>query len=361
MSIFGSLGKLFGYKGASAEAFGGSFAEKASTTFTDRFNKSIDSFEKQVEETDKLLLADELTEAKISKEELSEALKGVKEKVAIGWSPGIAAAIHSAPASTQKIMIDAANSMEDKSTAALDNLWKTSVEINKEMPTLSVMDAAKLLVGNQIRTEFNYDTIPQTDNMLTRLGFKANLQDSIKKRVESRPNMRPDLTVDTDAIIPTGGPSADALAKSKALNKTATQPRLKTYADETLKLLPIINQGNRIGATPAQVIASMEASIALNGIQSTQVDTSGNYIGDAMIKSRKRQRYSDKLKSLANPEGVVIFSNVGFIDGIKQLAEIADAGGEGSENATKQLENIISKIREIYGSDATSVFGKLIK
>ena len=55
MSIFGSLGKLFGYKGASAEAFGGSFAEKASTTFTDRFNKSIDSFEKQVEETDKLL------------------------------------------------------------------------------------------------------------------------------------------------------------------------------------------------------------------------------------------------------------------------------------------------------------------
>ena len=76
MSIFGSLGKLFGYKGASAEAFGGSFAEKASTTFTDRFNKSIDSFEKQVEETDKLLLADELTEAKISKAELSEALKG---------------------------------------------------------------------------------------------------------------------------------------------------------------------------------------------------------------------------------------------------------------------------------------------
>jgi hypothetical protein len=52
MSIFGSLGKLFGYKGASAEAFGGAFAEKASTTFTDRLNKSIDSFEKQVEETD---------------------------------------------------------------------------------------------------------------------------------------------------------------------------------------------------------------------------------------------------------------------------------------------------------------------
>jgi|13_taG_2_1085334.scaffolds.fasta_scaffold05025_2 hypothetical protein len=361
MSIFGSLGKLFGYKGASAEAFGGAFAEKASTTFTDRLNKSIDSFEKKVEETDKLLLADELSEAKISKEQLNEALKGVKEKVAIGWSPGVAAAIHSAPASTQKIMIDAANSMEDKSTAALDNLWKTSVEINKEMPTLSVMDAAKLLVGNQIRTDFNYDTIPQTDNMLTRLGFNANLRDSIKRRVESRPNMRPDLTVDTDAVIPTGGPSADALAKSKALNKATTQPRLKTYADETLKLLPIINQGNKIGASPEQVIAGMEASIALNGIQSTQVDTSGNYIGDAMIKARKRQRYSDKLKNIKNPEGIVIFSNIGFIDGVKKLINIADGDGEGSKAAKAQFEDIISKIREIYGAEATKVFGKLLK
>lgn len=227
MSIFGSLGKLFGYKGASAEAFGGSFAEKASTTFTDRFNKSIDSFEKQVEETDKLLLADELAEAKISKEELSEALKGVKEKVAIGWSPGVAAAIHSAPAETQKIMIDAANSMEDKSQASLDKLWKTSVQINKEIPQLSVMDAAKLLVGNQIPTEFNYDTIPQTDNMLSRLGFNVDFRQSLKDRVASRPNMRPDLTVDTDAIIPTGGPSAEALAASKAYRKTPTSPSYK--------------------------------------------------------------------------------------------------------------------------------------
>ncbi len=220
MSIFGSLGKLFGYKGASAEAFGGSFAEKASTTFTDRFNKSIDSFEKQLEETDKLLLADELSEAKIAKAELSEALKGVKEKVAIGWSPGVAAAIHSAPAETQKIMIDAANSMQDKSQASLDKLWKTSVQVNKEIPQLSVMDAAKLLVGNQIPTEFNYDTIPQTDNMLSRLGFNVDFRQSLKDRVASRPNMRPDLTVDTEATIPTGGPSPEALAASQAYRKT---------------------------------------------------------------------------------------------------------------------------------------------
>jgi len=359
MSIIGSLGNLFGYKGDFAEAFGSSIVEASTSTFADGIDKSLNKFDKRVDDYDKIELATDIKKGELQQTELKDAVNGIKKYTQIGFSPAIAAAIHVSPVATQKIIIDAANSTEDKTT--LDSLWKSSVEINKEMPTISIMDAAKLLVGNQIKTERDYSNIPETKNMLTRLGINANLKEELKKRAASRPTTVLDLSVDTDATIPTGGPTADALAKSKALNKTATQPRLKTYADETLKLLPIINQGNRIGATPAQVIASMEASIALNGIQSTQVDTSGNYIGDAMIKSRKRQRYSDKLKSLANPEGVVIFSNVGFIDGIKQLAEIADAGGEGSENATKQLENIISKIREIYGSDATSVFGKLIK
>tara|TARA_R110001592_G_scaffold220749_1_gene475381 strand:+ start:1350 stop:2429 length:1080 start_codon:yes stop_codon:yes gene_type:complete len=359
MSIIGSLGNLFGYKGDFAEAFGSSIVEASTSTFADGIDKSLNKFDKRVDDYDKIELAADIKKGELQQTELKDAVNGIKKYTQIGFSPAIAAAIHVSPVATQKIIIDAANSTEDKTT--LDSLWKSSVEINKEMPTISIMDAAKLLVGNQIKTERDYSNIPETKNMLTRLGINANLKEELKKRAASRPTTVLDLSVDTDATIPTGGPTADALAKSKALNKTATQPRLKTYADETLKLLPIINQGNRIGATPAQVIASMEASIALNGIQSTQVDTSGNYIGDAMIKSRKRQRYSDKLKSLANPEGIVIFSNVGFIDGIKQLAEIADAGGEGSENATKQLENIISKIREIYGSDATSVFGKLIK
>lgn len=359
MSIIGSLGNLFGYKGDFAEAFGSSIVEASTSTFADGIDKSLNKFDKRVDDYDKIELAADIKKGELQQTELKDAVNGIKKYTQIGFSPAIAAAIHVSPVATQKIIIDAANSTEDKTT--LDSLWKSSVEINKEMPTISIMDAAKLLVGNQIKTERDYSNIPETKNMLTRLGINANLKEELKKRAASRPTTLLDLSVDTDATIPTGGPTADALAKSKALNKTATQPRLKTYADETLKLLPIINQGNRIGATPAQVIASMEASIALNGIQSTQVDASGNYIGDAMIKSRKRQRYSDKLKSLANPEGVVIFSNVGFIDGIKQLAEIADAGGEGSENATKQLENIISKIREIYGSDATSVFGKLIK
>jgi hypothetical protein len=359
MSIIGSLGNLFGYKGDFAEAFGSSIVEASTSTFADGIDKSLNKFDKRVDDYDKIELATDIKKGELQQTELKDAVNGIKKYTQIGFSPAIAAAIHVSPVATQKIIIDAANSTVDKTT--LDSLWKSSVEINKEMPTISIMDAAKLLVGNQIKTERDYSNIPETKNMLTRLGINANLKEELKKRAASRPTTVLDLSVDTDATIPTGGPTADALAKSKALNKTETQPRLKTYADETLKLLPIINQGNRIGATPAEVIASMEASIALNGIQSTQVDTSGNYIGDAMIKSRKRQRYSDKLKSLANPEGIVIFSNVGFIDGIKQLAEIADAGGEGSENATKQLENIISKIREIYGSDATSVFGKLIK
>lgn len=359
MSIIGTLGNLFGYKGDFAEAFGSSIVESSTSTFADGLDKSLDKFDKQVEEYAKIDLAADLKKGELQQEELKNAVNGIKKYTQLGFSPAIAAAIHVSPVATQKIIVDAANTTEDKTT--LDNLWKSSVEINKEMPTISVMDAAKLLVGNQITTTKDYSAIPETKNMLTRLGFNANLKEAIKERVASRPSTVLDLSVDTDATIPTGGPTADALAKSKALNKATTQPRLKTYADETLKLLPIINQGNKIGASPEQVIAGMEASIALNGIQSTQVDTSGNYIGDAMIKARKRQRYSEKLKNIKNPEGIVIFSNIGFIDGVKKLINIADGDGEGSKTAKAQVEDIISKIREIYGAEATKVFGKLLK
>ena len=79
-------------------------------------------------------------------------------------------------------MIDGANATEDKSK--LDSLWKTSVTINKQIPQLSVMDAAKLLVGNQIQPQLDYDKIPNTENMLSRLGFNANLKEAIEERIK---------------------------------------------------------------------------------------------------------------------------------------------------------------------------------
>src|SRR5210317_723675 len=363
MSIFGSLGKLFGYKGASAEAFGGAFAEKASTTFTDRLNKSIDSFEKQEEETDKLLLADELSEAKIVKEELSEALKGVKEKVAIGWSPGVAAAIHSAPAETQKIMIDAANSMEDKSTAALDNLWKTSVEINKEMPTLSVMDAAKLLVGNQVRTEFDYDTIPQTDNMLTRLGFKPNLRDSIKSRVESRPNMRPDLTVDTEAIIPIGGPSADALDKAKKINAKDKQPKDFDLENELISLEKISYKGSFPNSSAIDVVNGLEADLQSTRLQVTFAAKDGKYIADAMIKNNQKMGSNPSFVTTDNTLGLTIFANKNFIKSVKDIKIAGEnESDEEKQNVLKSnLKQIFLKIQTVYGNEAVKQLANLIK
>jgi len=344
MSIFGSLGKLFGYKGASAEAFGGSFAEKASTTFTDRFNKSIDSFEKQVEETDKLLLADELAEAKISKEELSEALKGVKEKVAIGWSPGVAAAIHSAPAETQKIMIDAANSMEDKSQASLDKLWKTSVQINKEIPQLSVMDAAKLLVGNQIPTEFNYETIPQTDNMLSRLGFNVDFRQSLKDRVASRPNMRPDLTVDTEATIPTGGPSAEALAASEAYRKTPSTSYKgpKSFEEIAARATTSINaimQKENITADDISKVNGLEV-----------------IVNDALVKSGKFSLKPEKsiFAKAETGEGVGIspiqklYLMPTFIN---NAAKLLKDGGAGDIASLEKYKEELRRIRKNHGDD----------
>ena len=355
MSIFGGFGKLFGFSGDEAEAFGSSLVGEGANTFADNIDKSIDKFDKQVDEYGKITLASDLEDAKVNKKSLNDKINGISKFARLGFSPAYAAAIYSAPVATQKIMVDAANATEDKST--LDSLWKTSLEINKEMPSIGITDAAKLLIGNQVTPERDYSGIPETENMLTRLGLTANLRDAVKNRVESRPDMGVDLSTDVDATIPTGGPSEVALTKAKALNKTESQPRLKTYADETLKLLPMVFRGNKIGASPADVINGLEASIMLNQIQSTQVDTSGNYIGDAMIKSRERQRYRDKLKNPSNPEGIVIFSNKSFINSVKELVNAAD----GDKDIYAKLEDIISKIREIYGSEATTVFGELIK
>ena len=358
MSIFGSLGKLFGYKGASAEAFGGSFAEKASTTFTDRFNKSIDSFEKQIEETDKLLLADELSEAKIAKAELSEALKGVKEKVSIGWSPGVAAAIHSAPAETQKIMIDAANSMQDKSQASLDKLWKTSVQVNKEIPQLSVMDAAKLLVGNQIPTEFNYETIPQTDNMLSRLGFNVDFRQSLKDRVASRPNMRPDLTVDTEATIPIGGPSAEALAASEAYRKTPSTSYKgpKSFEEIAARATTSINtimQKENITADDISKVNGLEV-----------------IVNDALVKSGKFSLKPEKsiFAKAETGEGVGIspiqklYLMPTFINNAAKLLKDGNAGDIASlEKYKEELRRIIKNHGDDFANQWSVAVDKAIK
>jgi hypothetical protein len=358
MSIFGSLGKLFGYKGASAEAFGGAFAEKASTTFTDRLNKSIDSFEKQVEETDKLLLADELSDAKIAKEELSQALKGVKEKVAIGWSPGVAAAIHSAPAETQKIMIDAANSMEDKSQASLDKLWKTSVQINKEIPQLSIMDAAKLLVGNQIPTEFNYDTIPQTDNMLSRLGFNVDFRKSLKDRVEQRPNMRPDLTVDTEAIIPTGGPSPEALAASRAYRKTPSTSYKGPKSFEEIAA----RATNNINTIMQKENITADDISKVNGLEII--------VNDALVKSGKFSLKPEKsiFAKAETSEGVGIspiqklYLMPTFINNAAKLLKDGSAGNIASlEKYKEELRRIRKNHGDAFANQWTDAVDKAIK
>lgn len=353
MSIFGSLGKLFGYKGASAEAFGGAFAEKASTTFTDRLNKSIDSFEKQVEETDKLLLADELSEAKMAKEELNEALKGVKEKVAIGWSPGVAAAIHAAPAETQKIMIDAANSMEDKSQASLDKLWKTSVQINKEIPQLSVMDAAKLLVGNQIPTEFNYDTIPQTDNMLSRLGFNVDFRKSLKDRVSSRPNMRPDLTVDTEAVIPTGGPAPEALAASKAYRKTPSTSYTgpKSFEEIAARATNNINVIMQKGNITAEDISTV------NGLEVV--------VNDALVKSGKFSLKPEKSifakAETGDREGVSPIQKLYLMPTfINNAAKLLKDGTAGNIASLEKYKEELRRIRKNHGDDFATKWSKAV-
>ena len=54
MSIFSTLGKVFGFKGDAAQAFGAGLAEGSYKTFTTGLNKAMDKFYKRVEETDKL-------------------------------------------------------------------------------------------------------------------------------------------------------------------------------------------------------------------------------------------------------------------------------------------------------------------
>ena len=51
MSIFSALGKVFGFKGDAAQAFGTGLAEGGAKTFTAGLNKAIDKFDKRVEET----------------------------------------------------------------------------------------------------------------------------------------------------------------------------------------------------------------------------------------------------------------------------------------------------------------------
>tara|TARA_R110000796_G_scaffold73612_1_gene165470 strand:- start:3392 stop:4468 length:1077 start_codon:yes stop_codon:yes gene_type:complete len=353
MSIFGSLGKLFGYKGASAEAFGGSFAEKASTTFTDRINKSIDSFESEVKEKDKLLLIDELEEAKMSKEELNEALKGIKEKVAIGWSPGVSAAIHSAPPETQKIMIDAANSMEDKSQASLDKLWKTSVQVNKEIPQLSIMDAAKLLVGNQIPTEFNYETIPETDNILSKLGFNVDFRQSLKDRVARRPNMRPDLSVDTDAIIPTGGPSPEALASSQAYRKTPSTSYKGPKSFEEIAA----RATNNINTIMQKENITADDISTVNGLEVV--------VNDALVKSGKF--------SLKPEKSIFAKSETGEGEGISQIqklylmptfisnaAKLLKDGSAGNIASLEKYKEELRRIRKNHGDAFANQWSKTV-
>jgi hypothetical protein len=265
MSIFGAFGKIFGFKGDAAQAFGTGLAKGGAETFTASLNKAMDKFDKQVEETDKLLLADELEEAKMTKAELKDAVQGIKKYTILGFSPAVSAAIHMSPAETQKVMIDGANATEDKSK--LDALWKTSVTMNKQIPQLSIMDAAKLLVGNQIQPQLDYSKIPDTNNMLTRLGFKANLKEAIEEKIKSRPNMRPDLTVDTEGVIPEGAPSASALALSRAYRKSTTADpdkvtgfeQIAATASNKINKIYLNKEPNQLTASDVSQISKLQA------------------------------------------------------------------------------------------------------
>ena len=367
MSIFGLAGKLFGYKGEFAEAFGGSLAEKGATEFKVGLNKSMDKFDKQVDDYAKLDLAAEIEDTKIKKTEFGETLKGIKGFAALGFSPAYAAAIYNAPAATQKIMIDAANSTQDKTS--LDKLWRTTIEINKEMPALSISDAAKLLVGNQIKTERNYENIPDTQNMMSRLGFNANLRDAIKNRVDSRPDMSLDLSVETDATIPTGGPSKDAMARAKALNAKDKTPSKETYANATVGLIRLEAAGKTIDSTIPEIITGLKAGNELERIVLVQIEGKGGVVGQSMyMTNRNDQLYSTELKSPTNSKGVVLFDDKVFMKKMKALNKLTDGVTSNNyEQATpekqlafKQMTTIINQIKTQYGIKSGIDFAKLL-
>ena len=199
--------------------------------------------------------------------------------------------------------------------------------------------------------------------MLTRLGFKANLQDSIKNRVESRPNMRPDLTVDTDAVIPTGGPSPDALAKSKALNAKSILPREPKLESELIKLDRISYKGSLPNASSLDVINGLESDMLSTRLQITSAASKGQYIADAMIKNNVKMRSNPSFVTTDNPLGLTIFANTNFIKSVKDT-KIA---GENETNEEKQnvlksnLKEILLKIQTVYGNEAVKQLANIIK
>jgi len=361
MSIIGSLGNLFGYKGDFAEAFGSSIVEASTSTFADGIDKSLNKFDKRVDDYDKIELATDIKKGELQQKELKDAVNGIKKYTQIGFSPAIAAAIHVSPVATQKIIIDAANSTEDKTT--LDSLWTSSVEINKEMPTISIMDAAKLLVGNQIKTERDYSNIPETKNMLTRLGINANLKEELKKRAASRPTTVLDLSVDTDATIPTGGPTSDALAKSKSLNAKSILPREPKLESELIKLDRISYKGSLPNASSLDVINGLESDMLSTRLQITSAASKGQYIADAMIKNNVRMRSNPSFVTKDNPSGLTIFANKNFIKSVKDTnIAVENETNEEKQNALKsRLKDIFKKIQTVYGNEAVKQLANLIK
>ena len=367
MSIFGGFGKLFGFSGDEAEAFGSSLVGEGASTFSDNIDKSIDKFDRQVEEYGKITLASDLEDAKVNKKSLNDKVNGISTFARLGFSPAYAAAIYSAPAATQKIMIDAANATEDKST--LDSLWETSVEINKEMPALGITDAAKLLIGNQITPERDYSGIPETKNMLTRLGFNANLRDAVKNRVESRPDIKVDLSTDVDATIPTGGPSKDAMTRAKALNAKDKTASKETYANATVGLIRLEAIGKTIDSTIPEIIAGLKAGNELERIVLVQIEGKGGVVGQSMyMTNRNDQLYSIELKSPTNSKGVVLFDDKVFMKKMKALNKLTDGVTSNNyEQATpekqlafKQMTTIINQIKTQYGIKSGIDFAKLL-
>ena len=350
MSIFSTLGKVFGFKGDAAQAFGTGLAKGGAETFTAGLNKAIDKFDKQAEETDKLLLADELEQAKMTKAELKDAVQGIKKYTILGFSPAVAAAIHMSPAETQKVMVDGANATEDKSK--LDSLWKTSVTINKQLPQLSVMDAAKLLIGNQVQPQFDFDKIPDTQNMMSRLGFKANLKEAIQQRIKSRPSMRPDLTVDTEGVIPEGAPSASALALSRAYRKSTTADADKVSGFEQIAAT-VSNKINKIylNKEPNELTASDISKISK--LQAQKKTAVSDAINVNISKTGQLEKILTKNALVLNTDqtilkGVDIYRLPQFFDDLVNLRKKAN---QGDLNAKAKLDAELLVIGKSKGAD----------
>ena len=350
MSIFSTLGKVFGFREMQAQAFGTGLARGGAETFTAGLNKAIDKFDRQVEETDKLLLADELEQAKMTKAELKDAVQGIKKYTILGFSPAVAAAIHMSPAETQKVMVDGANATEDKSK--LDSLWKTSVTINKQLPQLSVMDAAKLLIGNQVQPQFDFDKIPDTQNMMSRLGFKANLKEAIQQRIKSRPSMRPDLTVDTEGVIPEGAPSASALALSRAYRKSTTADPDKVSGFEQIAATAS-NKINKIylNKEPNELTASDISKISK--LQAQKKTAVSDAINVNISKTGQLEKILTKNALVLNTDqtilkGVDIYRLPQFFDDLVSLRKKAN---QGDLNAKAKLDAELLVIGKSKGAD----------